>query len=152
MDDPICENMKDALLKTVASFRNHPNIVAFKKFCYSKSHFSFKNVQKEAILTELDNLNINKAAQNTDIPIKIIKENSGILRDLIFSNLNCCINTSLYPSLLKRADITPFHKKGSKSAKIIKDQLVYFQTSQNFMNKSGLNKCQDILKVSIDFV
>ena len=33
------------------------------------------------------------------------------------SNLNCCINTSSYPSLLKRADITPVHKKDSKSSK-----------------------------------
>ena len=56
---------------------------------------------------ELNNLNINKATQNTDIPTKIIKENSDIFGDFIFSNLNCCINTSSYLPLLKRADITP---------------------------------------------
>ena len=88
-----------------------------KTFCNSKSHSSFKNVQKEEILKELNNLNINKATQNTDIPTKIIKENSDIFGDFIFSNLNCCINTSSYPSLLKRADITPIHKKDSGSAK-----------------------------------
>ena len=89
----------------------------FKKFCNSKSHFSFKNVQKEEILKELNNLNINKATPNTDIPTKILKENSDIFGDFIFSNLNSFINTSSYPSLLKRADITPVHKKDSKSAK-----------------------------------
>ena len=82
-----------------------------------KSHSSFKNVQKEEILKELNNLNINKATQNTDIPTKIIKENSDILGDFIFSNLNCFFNTSSYLSLLKRADITPVHKKDSKSEK-----------------------------------
>ena len=87
------------------------------QFCNSKSHFSFKNVQQKEILKELNNLNINKATQNTDIPTKIIKENSDIFGDFIFSNLNCCINTSSYPSLLKRADITPVHKKDSKSEK-----------------------------------
>ena len=46
-----------------------------------------------------------------------MKENSDIFGDFIFSNLNRCINTSLYPLLLKRADITPVHKKDSKSAK-----------------------------------
>ena len=50
--------------------------------------------------------NINKATQNTDISTKIIKENSDIFGDFIFSNLNCCINTSLNPSLLKKANIT----------------------------------------------
>ena len=98
-------------------YRNHPSIVAIKKLCNFKSHFSFKNVQKEEILIELNNPNINKATQNTDIPTKIIKENSDKFGDLIFSNLNCFINTSLHSSLLKRADITPVHKKDSKSEK-----------------------------------
>ena len=86
----------DPLLKAIVRYRNYPSIVAIKKFCNSKSHFSFKNVQKEEILKELNNLNINKATQNTDIPTKIIKENSDIFGGFIFSNLNCCINTSLY--------------------------------------------------------
>ena len=98
-------------------YRNHPSIVAIKKLCNFKSHFSFKNVQKEEILIELNNPNINKATQNTDIPTKIIKENSDIYGDFIFSSLNCCINTSLYASLLKRADITPVHKNDSESKK-----------------------------------
>ena len=86
-------------------------------FINSKPYFSFKNVQKEEILKEINKLNINKAKQNTDITTKIIKENSDIFGDLIFPNLNCRINTSSYPSLLKRADITPLYKKNSKSEK-----------------------------------
>ena len=117
VDDPICENINGPLLKAIVRYGNHPSIVAIKKLCNSKSHFSFKNVQKEEILKELNNLNSNKATQITDIPIKTIKENYDIFGDFIFSNLNCCINTSSYPSLLKRADITPVHKKDSKSEK-----------------------------------
>ena len=93
VDDPICENINDPLLKAIVRYRNHSSIVAIKKFCNSKFHFSFKNVQKEEILKELNNLNINKTTQNTDISTKIIKENSDIFRDFIFSDLNCCINT-----------------------------------------------------------
>ena len=117
VDDLICENINDPLLKAIVRYRNHPSIVAIKKFCNSKSHFSFKNAQKEEILKELNNLNINKATQNTDIPTKIVKENFGIFGDFLFTNLNCCIKTSVYPSLLKREDIPPVHKKDSKSAK-----------------------------------
>ena len=147
VDDPICENINDPLLKAIVRYRNHPSIVAIRKFCNSKSHFSFKNVQKEEILKELNNLNINKATQNTDIPTNIIKENFDIFGDFIFSNFNCCINTSSYPSLLKRADITPVHKKDSKTRKIITDQLVYCQTSPRCMKGLCLNKCQNSLKV-----
>ena len=78
MDDPICENINEPLLKAIVRYRNHRGIVAIKKFCNSKSHFSFKNVQKEEIITELNNLNIIKATLNADIPTKIIKENSDI--------------------------------------------------------------------------
>ena len=84
VNDPICENINDPLLKAILRYRNHPSIVAIKKFCNSKSHFSFKDVQKEDILKEVNNLNINKATKNTDFPTKIVKENSGIF-SFIFS-------------------------------------------------------------------
>ena len=84
VDDPICENINDPLLKAIVRYPNHPSIAAIKKFCNPKSHFSFKNVQKEEILKELNNLNINKATQNTDISTKIIKKNSEIFGDFVF--------------------------------------------------------------------
>ena len=109
--------------------------------------FSFKNVTKEEILKELNNLKIKKATQNTDIPTKTIMENFDIFGDLIFSNLNGCVNTSLYPLLLKMANITLVYKKDSKVRKVITDQLVYCQTSPKCMNGSCLNKRQNTLKV-----
>ena len=60
VDNPICENINDPLLKAIARYQNHPRIVAIKKFCNSKSHFSFKNSQKKEILKELNNLNNTK--------------------------------------------------------------------------------------------
>ena len=76
--DPICENLNDPLLKAIVRYRNYPSIVAIKKICNSKSHFSFKNVEKEKNLKELINLGINKATQKTDISTKIIKKNSDL--------------------------------------------------------------------------
>ena len=116
MDDPLCENINNPLLKAIVRCWNHPSIIAIQKFWNYKSHFSFKNVQKEEILKEISNSNISKATQYADISNKIIKENSDIFGDFIFSNINCSINTSLYPSLLK-TDITPAHKKGLKKWK-----------------------------------
>ena len=65
---------------------NHASIVAIKKFCNSKSHFSFKNLQKEEILKELKDLNINKATQNTDIPTKTQKK-TLIYLEISFSQI-----------------------------------------------------------------
>ena len=41
VDEPVCEKINDPLLKATVRYRNHPSIVAIKKFCNSKSHFSF---------------------------------------------------------------------------------------------------------------
>ena len=68
-------------------------------------------------MIEINNLKTNKATQTTDIPNKLIKENSDIFADFIFENLNDCIAKSLFPSSLKNAIITPVHKKGTKTSK-----------------------------------
>ena len=59
----------------------------------------------------------NKAIQNTEIPTKLIEENLDIFADFIFENLNDSIPQSVFPSALKLANITPVHKKDSKSKK-----------------------------------
>ena len=154
MTGPIYKNINDSLLKATVRYPDHPSVDAIKKFCNSKSNFLFRNVQKEEILKELNNLNTNKATENTDIPDKIIKENSHMFGDFIFSNLNCCINTSSYPSLLKRADITSVHKKDSKSAKnnyrpvsILSNisklyERIMFKQMPEYFESSFFSKCQ----------
>ena len=117
VNDPISENINDPFLKAIARYRSHPSIVPIRNFVVLNLIFYSKMFIKEKTPKELNNLNINKATQNPNIPTKIIKESSNIFGDFIFSNLNCCINTSLFPSLLKRADITPVHKMDSKSVK-----------------------------------
>ena len=70
--------------------------------------FSFRDVSLKEIETEIRLLKLIKASQYSDIPTKIIKENSDI-----FSNFTCeSINNSL-----KHADVTPLHKKCNKSLK-----------------------------------
>ena len=83
------------------------------------------------ILKEIKNLQINKATQDLDIPTKLIKNNSDLFVDLIFTSLNGSIAQSTFPSLLKLANITPVHKKTRKHQKIIMGQLVYYQIFQN---------------------
>ena len=53
-------------------------------------------LKKKKKVKLLNNLNINKATQNTEIFPKI-KENLDIFGDFFFSNFKGCINPSLYP-------------------------------------------------------
>ena len=104
-------------MRSIVKYRAHPSIIAIKENFDSSTPFNFLFADKEDILREIKNLKANKATQNTDIPIKLIKENSGIFADFIFENLNDSISHSVFPSALKLANITPVYKKDSKSKK-----------------------------------
>ena len=62
-------------------------------------------------------MKLNKASQYSDIPTKIIKENSDIFSNFICESINNSIKSSIFPSCLKHADVTPLHKKCNKSLK-----------------------------------
>ena len=104
-------------MRAVVKYRADPSIIAIKEKCNSSTRFNFSFVVKEDILKEIENLKAKKATQNTDISTKLSKENSEIFADFIFENLNDSLSQSVFPSALKLANITPVHKKDSKSKK-----------------------------------
>ena len=63
------------------------------------------------------NLNCNKAIQQYDIPIKILKENSEIFSYTLCHNFNNSLFSKVFPSSLKKADITPIYRKDEKFLK-----------------------------------
>ena len=91
--------------------------ISLQQNCNSSTPFNFEFVDKEDILKEIKNLKTNKTKQNTDIPTNLIKEILDVFADFIFENLNDSISQSLFPSVLELANITPVHKKVSKSKK-----------------------------------
>ena len=62
-------------------------------------------------------LDSTKVSQDTGIPTKIIKDNSDIFSDFLLSGFNNSITTSIFPSRLRQAIITPVFKKEDKNAK-----------------------------------
>ena len=69
--------------------------------------FSISFVTKETIL-ELRKLNPKKACQESDIPVKIIKESLDIVSNFVYNNFNNSLFTSNFSSHLKNATITPY--------------------------------------------
>ena len=74
--DPIIVNVKDPTLKAILKYEKHPSILAIRTKCNRNGAFSFKEVSFKEIETEIRLLKLNKASQYSDIPTKIIKENS----------------------------------------------------------------------------
>ena len=104
----------DPVLKAIEKYKKHPSILTIKKI--SKNNiFSFQKVSYEDIIKEIQNLDASKACQDTDVPTKIIKNNSDIFGDFIYQNFNEAIDTDIFPNVLKNANVSPVFKKGSRT-------------------------------------
>ena len=65
------------------------------------------------------NLDSSKTCQDSDIPTKVIKSNSDIFTDALYSEFSRSLETSAFPLSMKLANVTPVHKKGNRSEKDI---------------------------------
>ena len=78
-------------------------------------NFSFEFVNKPKISKEMNKLDDQKACQEHDVPVKLIKLNKDLFSHFICHNFNNSLFSSNFPSNLKAADILPTHKKNGKS-------------------------------------
>ena len=110
--------IEDRTLKAILKYRKHPSIVAIRHKCKNKGSFSFAGVGKKEIEKEILRLDANKASQNSDILIKLSKENVDILSNFVCTSFNSYINLNMskFPENLKLADITLTYK-GKKDIK-----------------------------------
>ena len=111
------DNIEDQTLRAILKYKNHPGIIAIQNKFKGGDVFYFRELEKEEIQKEIHNLNNIKASQHSDIPTKIIKSNSDIFSDFLYVSINSSIKSSLFPSCLKTADITPIYKKGKRNLK-----------------------------------
>ena len=78
---------------------------------YKWNQKSFSFIEENDILKEIKNLQINKDTQGSDISTKLIKNNSDLFVDFIFTNINYSIAQQFR---LKLANITTVCKKTRK--------------------------------------
>ena len=55
----------------------HPSVIANRNLNF-RSHFEFSFVSVDEVPEEIEKLNPGKAAQSTDIPLKMFKDNTDI--------------------------------------------------------------------------
>ena len=111
------DHIGDPVQKAFEKYKNHPSVKAISEKC-DKNTFSFRYVSPDEIKKEIKNLNTKKACQDTDIPTKIVQENSEIFTEFIFQNLNYGIEFSVFRANIKNANVTPVHKKDSRNIEL----------------------------------
>ena len=101
----------DEVANALNKSRNHPSIMTKNKRKADQCS-SFGPVTYDDILKKT-----NKASQLSDVPTKILKQNSGYFIGYFCGNINQCISQSMFPPDLKLADVTPVYKNKSKNSK-----------------------------------
>ena len=105
------------VINTVNKFKNRPSIIMIKNKKKNDQSFSFGPVTFDDALKKVKALGTAKASQQSDIPIKVLKQNSDYFAEYFYENIYRCMSKSIFPSDLKLADITPVYKKKSKNSK-----------------------------------
>ena len=72
-----------------------------KNFSQRLSGFYFSHVEKNIVLKEIKKLNFNKAVQDSDIPVRILNENSDFFADYIYIQFNEAVDSSKYADFTK---------------------------------------------------
>ena len=68
-------------------------------------------------MKEINKLGNGKAIQNTEIAVKILKQNADIFGSYVCYFLYVCVDKGTFSSVLKHANITPVFKKGHRGSK-----------------------------------
>ena len=108
------EKQDNPVSKAIKRYENHPSIASTKKRNIPQDSFSLNSVSLNEIQKQINSLNPNKASQKTDIPTRIIKNNSDILSQFMYDNINFCLRTAHFPQSLKNAHVTPVFKRESR--------------------------------------
>ena len=104
-------------LKAVFKYKNHQSIISIMRFCYHVSNFNFSYIDKNTVLKEIRGLSTAKAFQDNDLPVKVLKENADYFAEFIYIQFNDSVNSSIFPSSFKCANITPVFKNESRNHK-----------------------------------
>ena len=115
-NNSVIENIKNPVFKAILKDKNHPSILAIQKYSKSKT-FHFEKVNIGEVGKEILKLDKTKASQKINIPTRIIKENTDVFAEFLWTSTNSAIKSLGFLPSLKLADVTPVHKKGRKDMK-----------------------------------
>ena len=104
VEDDLHLNMNShPTLKAVFKNKNHASIISIRPFRHQLLNFNFSCIDKNTVLKEIRGLRTTKASQDTDLPVKILKENVDYFAEFICIQFNDSVNSSKFPFSFKCA-------------------------------------------------
>ncbi len=103
----------DPVSIAISKYASHPSILKIKSITLGSKPFEFKEVARETVLKEINNLNSAKSVSGP-IPVKALKAANSVIADILTACFNHhVVSQSEFPDELKLADIIPVFKKGN---------------------------------------
>ena len=115
--DPLSDNIDYLTLKAIMKWRNHPSVLAITAVDENRERFTFSSVTLADVGKEINILNITKAIQEADLPVKLLKDNKDFYAAYIAKYINNSLKSAKFPNCSKLASITPVFKKNARPSK-----------------------------------
>ena len=96
-DDNDFSATDDQVTNAVNKFSNHSSIIMIKNKKKNDQSFSSGPVTYDNVLKKINTLDTAKASQQSDIPTKILKQNSDYFAEYFYKNIDQCISKSTFP-------------------------------------------------------
>ena len=111
------DNSDDPILRAKEKSKNHESIQLIKCHYDNKNNtFCFSNITHTEVEKELK-LDSSKSSPNSDIPIRIVKDNIDIFTAISHQEFNKSLELSKFPSEMKLSDVTPVFKTEDRTNK-----------------------------------
>ena len=106
----------DPISLAINKYKNHPSI---KKILEVRKEyedsFSFSYCTLDDVYKEILMLNNSTSCPKDSVPLRIIKEHIDLFALKLHYDFNYSVDFCCFPNNLKRADVTPIHKKGGRT-------------------------------------
>ena len=86
----------DPVLDAINKYKCHSSTAMIKSKIDKQFKFSFTPVQYEDILRKIKSLKVSKASQQSDIPTRILIDNSEYFASYFHENINYCLENPYY--------------------------------------------------------
>ena len=87
--DTLHLNLKNhPILMAILKHRDHPSIITIKRFRYETVPFHFSYIDEKTVLKIIRSLSNNKASEETDLSVRVVKEKAEYFTEIICSQFN----------------------------------------------------------------
>ena len=123
-------------------YKKHPNIIVIQNKCKDNGSFYFIEVDRKQTEKEILMLEVNKASQSYNIPVKVVKENVNIFSFFLWNGFNNSIKLLIFPEILKHLDIYQRKLHAIQLfSKFIRNEKIWK------IKNACLNKCHCFLRI-----